>query len=69
MKRVNETVEYKHQGRRAYALIYDSYGDNIWRSRSSLPDVLPEKNYEFEMFQNMDEFIKHVEEDDKFWIR
>ena len=69
MKRVNEAVEYRQQGRRAYALIYDSDGDKIWRSRSPLPNFLPEKNYAFENFDNMDSFIKHVEEDDKFWIR
>ena len=68
MKRINETIEYKTQGRRAYALIYDSDGDKIWRSRA-YQHFLPEKNYAFENFDNIDEFIKHVEADDRYWNR
>ena len=63
----NKTLLYEERKRRAYALILDSNGEKIWRSRSSYE--LLEKNYDFEDFASMEDFISHVEADDEYWNR
>ena len=59
----NVLIEYKKQGERVYALIYDGDGNKIWRSRGGLNE-LPQVDQNYEKFYNIDEFIKYVEKID-----